>query len=226
MLRLRPAPEMYDERFMDTMANAYLEQTPWTELRLAAVRDLVDPHPDDRILDIGCAAGAITHYLSTFGADAIGIDSERLAIEKARALFPGLQFELADATNLPFPDGSFEKAVAADFVEHIDDEMFLRMCAELRRVLIPCGTFALYTPNPRHLIERLKAHDVLLAQNPTHIGLRGADELEALLHRAGFAVIRSEWRPSFFPGLRLVERVAGRRLGLCRYRLCILARSS
>jgi 2-polyprenyl-3-methyl-5-hydroxy-6-metoxy-1,4-benzoquinol methylase len=75
MLRLRPAPEMYDERFMDTMANAYLEQTPWTELRLAAVRDLVDPHPDDRILDIGCAAGAITHYLSTFGADAIGIDS-------------------------------------------------------------------------------------------------------------------------------------------------------
>jgi len=225
MLRLRPASETYDERFMDTMAGAYLERTPWTELRLAAVRDLVDPHPDDRVLDLGCAAGAITHYVSTFGADAVGIDFEPLAIERARALFPGLHFEVADATSLPFPEGSFDKAVAADFVEHIDDEMFLRMCGELRRVLVPRGTFALYTPNPRHLIERLKAHDVLLAQNPTHIGLREAAQLEALLQEAGFTVVRSEWRPSFFPGLRLVERLAGRKLDLFRYRLCILARS-
>jgi SAM-dependent methyltransferase len=225
MLRLRQAPETYDQRFMDTMAGVYIERTPWTELRLAAVRDLVDPHPDDRILDLGCAAGAITHYVSTFGADATGIDFEPLAVEKARALFPGLHFEVADATSLPFPDGSFDKAVAADFVEHIDDETFLRMCAELRRVLVPRGTFALYTPNPRHLIERLKAHDVLLAQNPTHIGLREADPLETLLHEGGFEVVRSEWRPSFFPGLRLVERFAGRKLDLFRYRLCVLARS-
>ena len=72
---------------MDTMANEYLERTPWTELRLEAVRDLVDPQPGDRVLDLGCAAGAITHYLSTFGAEPVGIDFEPLAIAKrARAL--------------------------------------------------------------------------------------------------------------------------------------------
>ena len=225
MLKLRPAPESYDERFMATMAGAYLERTPWTELRLAAVEDLVDPHPGDRILDLGCAAGAITHYLSTFGADPVGIDSEPLAIEKARALFPELRFEVADACDLPFADAGFDKAVAADFVEHVDDDTFLRMCAELRRVLVPGGTFALYTPNPRHLIERLKARELLLAQNPTHIGLREARSLESLLRDGGFEVLRNEWRPSFFPGLRAVEKVGGRRLDLFRYRLCVLARA-
>ena len=224
MLKLRPAPESYDERFMDTMASAYLERTPWTELRLAVVRDLVDPQPGDRVLDLGCAAGAITHYLSTFGADPVGIDSEPLAVEKARELFPGLRFEVADAADLPFPDASFDKAVAADFVEHVDDDIFLRMCRELRRVLTPLGTFALYTPNPRHLIERLKEHEVLLAQNPTHIGLRDSGALTALLRAGGFEVVRSEWRPSFFRGLRAVEKVAGSRLDLFRYRLCVLAR--
>jgi SAM-dependent methyltransferase len=224
MLKLRPAPESYDERFMDTMASAYLERTPWTELRLAVVRDLVDPQPGDRVLDLGCAAGAITHYLSTFGADPVGIDAEPLAVEKARELFPGLRFEVADAADLTFPDASFDKAVAADFVEHVDDDTFLRMCAELRRVLTSAGTFALYTPNPRHLIERLKAHEVLLAQNPTHIGLRDAGTLGSLLRERGFEVVRSEWRPSFFPGLRTVEKVAGRGVDLFRYRLCVLAR--
>lgn len=223
MLQLRRAPEAYDERFMDTMANEYLERTPWTELRLAAIRDLVDPQPGDKILDLGCAAGAITHYLSTFGAEPVGIDFEPLAIQRSRSLFPALPFQVADASDLPFPEESFDKAVAADFVEHIDDDTFLRMCAELRRVLVPGGTLALYTPNPRHLIERMKEHEFLLAQNPTHIGLRDTNQLKSILREGGFEPTRTEWRASFFPGLRLFERLAGPRLELFRYRLCILA---
>ena len=225
MLKLRPAPATYDERFMDTMASEYVERTPWTELRLEAVRDLVDPHPGERVLDLGCAAGAITHYLSTFGCRVVGVDLEPLAIAKAHELFPDLQFEVADAAALPFDAASFDKAVAADFVEHVDDETFLRVCAEVRRVLVPRGAFAIYAPNPRHLIERLKERELLLAQNPTHIGLRDAERIRALLERAGFTVVRDEWRPSFFRGLRAVERVAGPRLDLFRYRLCVLAQS-
>lgn len=225
MLKLRRAPSSYDERFMDTMATAYLEQTPWTRLRLDAVRDLVDPRPDERILDLGCAAGAMTHYLSTFGCDVTGVDLEPLAIMKARGLFPGLRFEIADATNLPFDDASFDKAVAADFVEHVDDATFLRVCAEVRRVLVPGGTFAIYAPNPRHLIERLKERELLLAQNPTHVGLRDAETTATLLEQSGFGVVRNEWRPSFFRGLRTLERLVGPKLELFRYRLCILAQA-
>ena len=225
MLKLRQAPSSYDRRFMDTMASEYLELTPWTELRLEAVRDLLDPQPGDRVLDLGCAAGAITHYLSTFGAEPVGVDLEPLAIERARELFPGLRFEVADATQLPFVGASFDKAVAADFVEHIVDDTFVAMCAELRRVLVPGGLFAIYAPNPRHLIERMKERDFVLAQNPTHIGLRDADHMSRVLEQGGFRVIRGEWRPSFFRGLRSVEKVAGPRLELFRYRLCVLAQA-
>jgi SAM-dependent methyltransferase len=225
MLKLRRAPSSYDDQFMYTMATEYLDRTPWTELRLEAVRDLLDPQPGDRVLDLGCAAGAITHYLSTFDAEPVGIDFEPLAIEKARSLFPDCTFHVADATSLPFADASLDKAVAADFVEHITDDVFLAMCDELRRVLVPGGTFAVYAPNPRHLIERMKDHDFVLAQNPTHIGLRSASQMTRVLELGGFSVVRSEWRPSFFRGLRAVEKVAGPRLDLFRYRLCVLAQS-
>jgi len=223
-LAFRRAPAAYDEAFMDTMASAYLGQTPWTRIRLAAVRDLVEPGPGDRILDLGCAAGAVTHFLSTFGCDVVGVDSEELAVERARALFPGLRFEVADVRELPFEDAAFDKAVAADLVEHLDDDAFAAMLAETRRVLRPGGTLTLYTPNPLHPIERLKEHDVLLARNPTHVGLREAGSLAAMLRRAGFEVERDEWRAGFLPLLRILERAGGGMLPSLRYRLCVRAR--
>ncbi|MGH3023067.1 MAG: methyltransferase domain-containing protein [Gaiellaceae bacterium] len=223
-LALRRPPAQYDREFMDTMAGEYLERTPWTELRLAAVFDLVEPKAGERVLDLGCAAGAVTHFLSTHGCDVVGVDSEPLAIETARSHFPELRFEQADVSALPFPDASFGKAVAADLVEHLDGATFARMLAEALRVLVPGGTLSLYTPNPEHLIERLKKREIVLAQNPTHIGLRSAPQLVGALERAGFAVERNEWRPSFFRVLRTVERYAGRRASFFRYRLCLRAR--
>jgi len=214
----------YDRAFMERMAQAYVDRTPWTELRLAAVRDLVEPKPGDRVVDLGCAAGAITHFLTSFGCEVVGVDSEPLAIETAGDLFPDLRFELADVTRLPFEDGSHDKAVAADLVEHLDDETFFGMLAEVRRVLVPGGTLSLYTPNPLHVIERMKAHDLVVAQNPTHIGLRSVRELAAALEDAGYALEINSWRPSFVRVLRSVERLAGPRLQLFRYRLCLRAR--
>jgi cyclopropane fatty-acyl-phospholipid synthase-like methyltransferase len=219
------APAEYDDAFMDKMAGAYLEQTRWTRLRLSALLPLVDPQPGDRILDLGCAAGALTHFFSERGATVIGIDSEPKAIERARQLFPDLQFEQADVARLPQADQSIDKAVAGDLVEHLDEPTLNAMLRELRRVLVPGGTLSIYTPNPKHLIERLKAHDFVLAQNPTHIGLRTADQLVAALERNGFKVDHVGWTPSFFPVLRTVERVAGRVSGTFRYRLCIKASS-
>src|SRR3954467_13976760 len=115
---LRHAPAEYDDEFVDGVGAAYLERTPWTELRLAAVEELVEPRAGDRIIDLGCAAGAMTDFLSGFGCDVVGVDAEPRALARARSLFPDLEFVLADVRSLPFPDGSFDKAVAADLVEH------------------------------------------------------------------------------------------------------------
>jgi SAM-dependent methyltransferase len=218
------APATYDDAFMAAMARAYLEQTAWTRLRLSAVRDLVEPERGDRVLDLGSAGGAVTHFLSTYGCEAVGVDAETRAVELARSLFPSLRFEVANVTALSFPDASFDKAVAADLVEHLDDETFASMLSEVRRVLVPGGTLSIYTPNARHPIEWLKERDLVLARNETHIGLRAAAALANALRDAGLEVDREEWRPSFFRGLRTVERVGGGRFEPLRYRLCVRAR--
>jgi SAM-dependent methyltransferase len=223
-LAIRRAPAEYGPKFIGTMAEAYLRQTPWTRLRLEAVHSLVEPRAGERILDLGCAAGAVSHFLSTFGCETVGVDAEPLAIEAARSLFPRLSFEVADVASLPFADASFDKAVAADLVEHLDGATFATMLAEAHRVLRPGGTLSLYTPNPRHPIELLKEHDLVLARNPTHIGLRTAHELARALAAAGFAVDQRDWRPSFFPVLRAVERLGGARVEALRYRLCLRGR--
>ena len=224
-LAFQRAPSDYDDAFMDKMAGAYLEQTRWTKLRLSALLPLVEPRRGDRILDLGCAAGALTHFFSQYGATVTGIDSEPKAIEKARELFPDLRFEQADVRSLPQADHSIDKAVAGDLVEHLDEPTLNAMLRELRRVLVPGGTLSIYTPNPRHLIERLKAHDVVLAQNTTHIGLRTSDQLVKALERNGFEIDRVGWTPSFFPVLRTIERLVGRFSQTFRYRLCIRASS-
>jgi SAM-dependent methyltransferase len=219
------APAEYDDAFMDAMTRAYLDQTPWTRLRLSAVRDLVEPRPGDRVLDLGCAGGAVTHFLSTFGCEVVGVDSEPRAIERASALFPKLRFELADVTRLPFPDRSFDRAVAADLVEHLADASLERMLNEAARVLVPGGSLTVYTPNALHPIERLKARDLLLARNETHVGVRDARELVAALDRAGLRIDRNEWRASFLPGVRTLERLGGPHVASLRYRLCLRART-
>jgi ubiquinone/menaquinone biosynthesis C-methylase UbiE len=214
----------YDDAFMDAMASEYERGTAWSRMRLENVRLLVDPRPGDRVLDVGSAAGAITHFLSGFGCEAVGVDLSETGVQRARERYSELRFEVADAAALPFGDGSFDKVVAADVTEHLDDETLRGMLTECRRVLVPGGTLSIHTPNPKHLIERLKAHNILLAQNPTHIGLRTGAQLRAELERAGFAVELDLRRPGFYPGLRTLERLAGGRVEWLGYRICLRAR--
>ena len=220
------AGEGYDAEFMDAMASEYDRRTPWTVMRLENVRFLVDPHPGDRVLDLGSAAGAITHYVSTFDCIAVGVDSSQLGVEYARTRYPGLRFETADVAALPFADETFDKVIAADLTEHLDDETFRAMLGESFRVLVPRGTLSIHTPNPGHVIERLKNRNLLLAQNPTHIGLRSSGELRAELERAGFAVEIDVKRPGFFPVLRTLEQFSRGRSDLLGYRLCMRARKT
>ena len=218
-----PYRDSYDEEFMDKTARSYEQRTRHARMRLANVRELVDPHPGDTVLDLGCATGAMAHYLSTLGCETVGADYAPTAIERARELYPEITFVQADCSDLPFEAASFDKAVAADLTEHLDDPTLDGMFRECFRVLRPGATLSIHTPNPRHLIERLKSRELLLQQNPTHIGLRTREELEQRLRQAGFEIELSVWRRSFIPLFRTFELVAGQLTELFRYRICIRA---
>ena len=219
------AGDGYDEEFVQAMASAYAEQTRWTKMRLRNVLELVDPHPGERVLDLGCAAGAMTDFLARSGCEAVGVDSSELGVAEARRLHPELRFEVGDVAKLPFENGSFDKALAADLTEHLELETLRGMFRECARVLVPGGTLSLHTPNPLHVIERMKRRNFILAANETHIGLLSSRVLAAELEAAGFAIELRLARRSFIPVFRTVELIGAPFSELFRYRICIRARA-
>ena len=102
-----------------------------------------------RWLDCGCADGAYSEGLREHGADeVVGTDVEADRIEQAQALHgaaPGLSFLAAAAEDLPFEDGSFHGVLLNEVLEHVADQAL--SLAELRRVLVPGGTLAVFSPN-------------------------------------------------------------------------------
>ncbi|MGF7229854.1 class I SAM-dependent methyltransferase [Arachidicoccus sp.] len=65
---------------------------------------LLQPKPGERILDLGCGTGTLTKDISESGAEVIGIDASPEMIEKAKAAYPEIAFEVADASNFSFED--------------------------------------------------------------------------------------------------------------------------
>jgi len=75
--------------------------------------ELLSPQPGERILDLGCGTGHLTYKIATI-TEVLGIDSAATMIEKARANYPNLRFELANAAELTYIeqfDGVFSNAV-------------------------------------------------------------------------------------------------------------------
>jgi trans-aconitate methyltransferase len=76
--------------------------------------EILSPRKGDRILDLGCGTGQLTHQIATKGAVAIGIDRSPEMIAQAKQNYPNIQFEVADATNFTFLeqfDAVFSNAV-------------------------------------------------------------------------------------------------------------------
>ena len=107
---------------------------------VAVLEDFL-PGPLDTydVLNVGGSAGAIDNYLADRFRRVVGTDIDDEAIRHARAAFvkDNLEFEVADALNLPFADESFDVVVCSHVYEHVPDPV--RMFAEIHRVLRPGG---------------------------------------------------------------------------------------
>ncbi|MES2146796.1 MAG: methyltransferase domain-containing protein [Pseudomonadota bacterium] len=76
-----------------------------------AAFDLLDPHPGEEILDIGCGDGTLTLKIRDSGASVVGIDNSESMIAAARS--KGLDARLMDAAELKFTeafDAAFSNA--------------------------------------------------------------------------------------------------------------------
>ena len=113
--------------------------------------------PGERLLDLGCGFGRHSYEALKRGAEVIACDLARPEVEQVRnlarvlvsageigetALAAPVQ---ANALSLPFDDESFDKVIASEVLEHIDDDE--SAFAELARVLRPGGRLAVTIPS-------------------------------------------------------------------------------
>jgi ubiquinone/menaquinone biosynthesis C-methylase UbiE len=90
-----------------------------------------------RFLDAGCGGGGACVLAAALGSEVTGFDASHALLAIARERLPQSQFVHGDLEQLPFPNGHFEAALAANSV--IFAENIRGAVQELRRVLRPGG---------------------------------------------------------------------------------------
>lgn len=152
---------------------------PGTHKSFLKYFDNLQISPGTKILDIGAGHGAFTKVLYEKGFDVSACD-----------LFPeAFMFKMipclkADITKeFPYPDNSFDIAVAIEVSEHIlDHEKFFK---EINRILKPNGQLYLSTPNILSLKSRLR---FLLSGFYYSFGKLELDNYDGLQHVASLTL--------------------------------------
>lgn len=138
-----------------------------------------------RVLDLGCGTGYGTAELAKHATEAVGVDIAADAIEYATAHYAAAHFIKVAATELPFPDASFDLVTSFELIEHLTD--YRPLLAQARRVLHPAGLFVVSTPNKLYYAEAR--------------GISGPNPFHA--HEFEYAEYAEALR-AFFPHVRLV----------------------
>jgi ubiquinone/menaquinone biosynthesis C-methylase UbiE len=166
---------------------------------LARMVELVEPRSDWRALDIATAAGhtalAFAPHVSLVTATDLTPEMVALCATRAEELaFTNVETRLADAESLPFEDGSFELVTCRIAPHHFPNPaMFI---AEVARVLVPGGTFAMVdNVVPDNLDVALFCDDWERRRDPSHVGCLTMSEWSALMTDSGMVVRVAETAP-------------------------------
>jgi len=154
-----------------------------------AVADRLHVAPGSRVLDIGCGTGQPAILIAeTTGAAVTGINISERQIAAAQARDPGtarVEFQLADAMDLPFPDASFDAAYMIESLMHMPD--YVRALGQARRCLRPGGTLVIadfVAPAPLDTPRKRSGIPLHVAQT--------RHQLAAFLKDSGLEMVRAE----------------------------------
>jgi 2-polyprenyl-3-methyl-5-hydroxy-6-metoxy-1,4-benzoquinol methylase len=153
-----------------------------------------------RVLDAGCGEGVLVDEFAS-----------RLAIEGLDQHYSSERVRAGSLMALPYADGSFDRALCLDVLEHLAYEDQPRALAELHRVLVPGGELLVSVPNLAHLQSRvqflLRGRLIRTASEYKHPGDRPAGEYLRLASRAGFTLVS---RRGIFPTVPVLTHLIRR----------------
>ena len=169
---------------------------------------------DRRVLDVGCAAGAMGAAMLAAGArEVVGIEVHRPAATLARSRLTAVYgFDLDGLPELPYPQGYFEVITCADVLEHLRDPT--AVLRHLARWLAPGGRLVCSIPNVRHesvlmplLLEGRWDYVGAGILDRTHLRFFTIESATRLLLEAGLAVDEPA-RAVTTPGSKALARAA------------------
>lgn len=169
-------------------------------VRLAPLlADLAEVSAGQRALDVGCGTGALTGELVRhLGTDRVaGCDPAAAQLQTCAERHPEVDLREAPAEQLPFPDASFDVALAQLVLHFATDAE--RAAGEMARVVVPGGRVAACVWDFEGGMQMLRAfwdvassldHDAPDELLTMRFGRAG--ELSALLTGAGLRDVREE----------------------------------
>jgi ubiquinone/menaquinone biosynthesis C-methylase UbiE len=119
--------------------------------RRLAVLEALAPQPGERVLEVGCGAGALLPAIrAAVGASGrvVGIDisEDQIAAARQRCVAqPEIEIAALDVRGLPYKAGAFDAFVAIQVIEYLDDPA--EALAELRRVVTDRGRAVILATN-------------------------------------------------------------------------------
>jgi SAM-dependent methyltransferase len=108
---------------------------------ISSILDAAGAGPTSRLLEVGCAAGYLAQGLAPRVGSYVGVDLAREAVATARRLrLPNARFKVADGSDLPFSDDSFDAAICYDVLTNFPDfAPVAGIVAEMIRTTRPGG---------------------------------------------------------------------------------------
>jgi SAM-dependent methyltransferase len=177
------------------------EYYPTYIAKLEAVRAWLNATPPgSRVLDAGCGEGVLVEEFAG-----------RLAMEGLDPNYASDRVRTGSLMALPYADGTFDRALCLDVLEHLTFAEQPRALAELFRVLRSGGELLISVPNLAHLQSRvhflLRGRLIRTASEQKHPGDRPASEYIEMAHRAGFVQTS---RRGIFPTVPILTRLIRR----------------
>lgn len=165
--------------------------------------DRLGVQPGDLILDAGAGFGRHAFQLARLGANVVALDYSAEEMVTTRNTFGAMAAAgeipmeryvgtlQGDATKLPFADGSFDRVITSEVLEHIQADT--DAISELVRVLKPGGTFAATVPTwyPEKINWMLSDEYHAPKSVGGHVRIYSSTELKAKLRTAGLNVLGS-----------------------------------